>query len=129
MGCVPISIFRNCSGPNKLTKEKKMAAPAPAPCPREKEVKIAIDANGNIQVAPSTFHVGKSANEEVVWTCNVPFEVDFVESPFNDTQFTDQLRFSGLVRRSVLPSKTKRYKYTVTIAGYPPLDPDGQVDL
>jgi hypothetical protein len=105
-----------------------MAAPERGLSPREKQVTITI-ANGKITASPDTFHVSKSRNEEVVWTCAVPFEVDFAQSPFNDTQFTDQLRFSGLVRRSVLPSKTKRYKYTVTIAGYPPLDPDGQVDL
>jgi hypothetical protein len=63
----------------------------------------------------------------VVWTCAVPFEVDFVQSPFTDSQFTNQVRFSGLVRRNVLPSPNKRYKYTVTIGAYS-LDPDGQVD-
>ena len=104
-----------------------MATPAPALCSREKEVKITIDPSGNIKVVPDTFHVSKKDNEEVVWTCDVPFEVDFVQSPFTDSQFTDQLRFSGLVRRSVLHSDTKRYKYTVTIGAYS-LDPDGQVD-
>jgi hypothetical protein len=105
-----------------------MAAPARATCSREKEVKITIDSTGKITVDQQTFHVGKKDNEEVVWTCAVPFTVDFVESPFTDTQFNDQFHFSGLVRRSVLPSTTKRYKYTVSIAGYTALDPDGQVD-
>ena len=104
-----------------------MPAPARATASREKEVKITIDSSGNIQVTPSTFHVNKQDNEEVVWTCAVPFEVDFVESPFTDPQFSDQFPVSGLVRRSVLPSKTKHYKYTVTIGAYS-LDPDGQVD-
>ena len=104
-----------------------MATPAPALCSREKEVTITIDGNGNIKVTPSTFHVSKKDNEEVVWTCAVPFEVDFVQSPFTDSQFTNQVRFSGLVRRNVLPSPNKRYKYTVTIGAYS-LDPDGQVD-
>ena len=103
-----------------------MAAPERGLSPREKQVTITI-ANGKITASPDTFHVSKSRNEEVVWTCNVPFEVDFVESPFTDPQFTDQFRVSGLVRRSVLPSPNKRYKYTVTIGAYT-LDPDGQVD-
>jgi len=105
-----------------------MATPAPALCSREKEVKITIDPRGNIKVVPDTFHVSKKDNEEVVWTCNLPFEVDFVESPFTDPQFSDQFPVSGLVRRNVLPSANKRYKYTVNIAGYTALDPDGQVD-
>jgi hypothetical protein len=105
-----------------------MAAPARATSSREKEVKITIDPNGNIQVVPYTFHVSKKDNEEVVWTCDVAFTVDFEESPFTDTQFNEQFHFSGLVLRSVLPSTTKRYKYTVSIAGYTALDPDGQVD-
>ena len=80
-----------------------MAAPARATCSREKEVKITVDATG-INVVPDRFHVSKSGNEEVVWTCNVAFTVDFEESPFNDTQFNEQFHFSGLVLRSVLPS-------------------------
>jgi len=104
-----------------------MAAPKLAPCPREIVVTITI-VNGQITVSPDPFHVSKRRNEEVVWFYNNgSFEVDFVESPFNDTQFTDQLPVSGLVRRNVLPSKTKHYKYTVTIGAYSS-DPDGQVD-
>ena len=104
-----------------------MATPAPALCSREKEVTITIDGNGNIRVTPSTFHVSKKDNEEVVWTCNVAFTVDFEESPFYETQFNDQNPFSGLTRRSVLHSDIKYYKYTVTAGGHTK-DPDGQVD-
>jgi hypothetical protein len=103
-----------------------MTAPAPAPCPREKQVIITVDASG-IKVVPDRFHISKSRNEEVLWTCNVDFTVDFTESPFNDTQFNNQYPFSGLARRDVIPSATKLYKYTVT-AGGRQLDPDGQVD-
>ena len=51
-----------------------MAAPARATCSREKEVKITVDATGKITVSPDRFHVSKSGNEEVVWTCNVAFD-------------------------------------------------------
>jgi len=129
MGYVPISVFRNCSGPNKIKKENKMAAPAAAPCPREKQVTITIDPSGKIKVVPDTFHVSKSGNEEVVWIYSGKFVVDFRnDSPFCESQFNDQFPFSGVVRRSVQPGP-KRYKYTVTIPGYAPLDPDGQVDF
>ena len=103
-----------------------MAAPGRATCSREKEVKITVDATG-IKVVPDRFHVSKSGNEEVVWTCNVAFTVDFEESPFTETQFNDQYPFSGLVRRSVQHSTIKHYKYTVTAGGHKK-DPDGQVD-
>jgi hypothetical protein len=103
-----------------------MTAPAPAPCSREQQVIITADAGG-ITVKPDRFHISSARHEEVLWVCNVAFTVDFVESPFTDSQFNDQHPYSGLARRSVLPSTTKHYKYTVTAGGHVH-DPDGQVD-
>jgi hypothetical protein len=104
-----------------------MTAPAPAPCPREKLVTITVDANG-INVNPNTFRVSKSRHEEVLWTCNVDFTVEFVETPFNDSQYSKEYPFSGLVRRDVPAGTDRRFKYTVS-AGRHRLDPDGQVDF
>jgi hypothetical protein len=103
-----------------------MTAPAVAPYPREQQVIITVDANG-ITVQPERFHISKARHEEVWWICNVAFTLDFVESPFTDPQFNNQYPVSGLARRSVLPSTTKHYKYTVTAGGHV-YDPDGQVD-
>ena len=106
-----------------------MAAPGTATGPREKQVTITI-VNGQITVSPDPFHVSKSRNEEVEWIYNGKFVVDFgTDSPFCESQFNDQFPFSGPVGHKVKPSTTKHYKYTITIAGVPPLDPDGQVDL
>jgi hypothetical protein len=104
-----------------------MTAPAPALCPREKEVTITIDPSGSIKVVPDTFHVSKGRHEEVVWTCNVPFTLDFVDSPFHDTHFDNQDTYSGLVRRDVPAGTGKSFKYSVS-AGRHHVDPDGQVD-
>jgi hypothetical protein len=105
-----------------------MTAPAPAHRSREQEVKITTDSTG-IKVDPDTFHISKGRHEEVWWTCNVDFTVEFTETPFHDSHHNKGYPYSGLVRREVPAGTGKSFKYTVTIAGHPPLDPDGQVDL
>jgi hypothetical protein len=104
-------------------------------------VKIVINYDPNaegsnkITVSPSYFIVSKRDCEQLVWVCEEaglpgpPFNIDFTGkfgSPFYETQFSDQVPFSGLVRRNVLPDENKNYEYTVRI-GKTLLDPGGGV--
>jgi hypothetical protein len=104
-------------------------------------VKIVINYDPNaeeankITVSPSYFIVSKRDCEQLVWVCEEagqpgpPFNIDFTGkfgSPFYETQFSDQVPFSGLVRRNVLPDENKNYEYSVRI-GKTLLDPGGGV--
>jgi len=104
-------------------------------------VKIVISYDPNeeeakkITVSPPYFLVSKGECEQVEWVCEEagqpgpPFNVDFTGkfgSPFYESQFSDQVPFSGLVRRNVLPDENKNYEYTVRI-GKTLLDPGGGV--
>jgi len=84
------------------------------------------DPNEKIGVSPDPFQVSKGDCEQVKWVCvykesgtqGPPFTVDFKGengSPFYETQFSDEVPYSGLVRRDVLPFPDKIYEYTVRI--------------
>jgi hypothetical protein len=96
---------------------------------REKLVTITVDPGGLV-VSPDPFRVSKQDKHEVHWVCSPPsehFTVDFGnDSPFYESQFSDEYPYSGPVRRDVLPGP-KIYEYTVW-AGNKKLDPGGGVD-
>jgi hypothetical protein len=109
--------------------------------PTGKVVKIVITYDPNeedakkITVSPSYFLVSKGECEQLEWVCeeagqpSPAFNVDFTGkfgSPFYESQFSDQVPFSGLVRRNILPDENKNYEYTVRI-GKTLLDPGGGV--
>jgi len=87
-----------------------------------------------IKIYPETFWISKSRNEEVLWVCkqdhkhgrDACFSVYFEEvSPFANKKFSDDWTTSG--SSVVAADINKLYKYTVTVEGYPPLDPKGGV--
>jgi hypothetical protein len=111
------------------------------PLPTGAVVKIVIHYHPNeegskkITVSQQYFLVSKGECEQVEWVCEAdgqpgpPFNVDFTGkfgSPFYETQFSNEVPFSGLVRRNVLPDENKNYEYTVRI-GKALLDPGGGV--
>jgi hypothetical protein len=91
-----------------------------------------------IVVDKDPFYVSKAKDTsrlEVEWRCSSDFTVEFKNaSPFGQSQFTSKAGrvLSGPVIVSGddhLPEdERKNYKYTVKIAGRPPLDPGGIVD-
>jgi hypothetical protein len=97
---------------------------------REVLVKISVDAEGKISVDPDTFWVSKRANQEVKWIFedgDGKFLVDFEgESPFYESQFSQDSPLSGLVRRDILPHDHRTYEYSVWV-GDEKLDPGGGV--
>jgi hypothetical protein len=97
---------------------------------REVPVKISVDAEGRIFVDPEIFWVSKRANQEVRWILDQgdgKFLVDFGEdSPFYESQFSQDSPLSGLVRRDILPHDHRTYEYSVWV-GDEKLDPGGGV--
>jgi hypothetical protein len=129
---------------NESTAAKTQREKQEEPVPTGAVVKIVITYDPNeeeskkITVSPSYFLVSKRECEQVEWVCEKagqpgqpgpPFNVDFTGkfgSPFYESQFSDQVPFSGPVRRNVLPDENKNYEYTVRI-GKTLLDPGGGV--
>ena len=87
---------------------------------RIKTIEITLDEFKKPKIAPDfdLVVVDKTKGEEVVWVSDLPFRIDFEgESPFYESQF-DRTNFrSGLVRRGVLGSKFREYKYTIEVNG------------
>lgn len=97
----------------------------------EREVTVEISfKDGKISVQPDPFWVSKGANQEVRWRLNGgdgQFLVDFgADSPFYESQFSQDSPVSGLARRDVLPHDNRTYKYTVWV-GNVKLDPGGGI--
>jgi len=100
------------------------------PSNSDRNKKITVDAD------KETFWVSKSNCEQVHWSAKnkdgsspgPEFTVDFTGngSPFHHTHFTQDVPFSGLVRREVLADQNKIYKYSIWI-GEAHLDPGGGV--
>ena len=98
---------------------------------QRKIVEISIKGD-EIEVAPDTFYISKSKQEEVLWVAtnpNLEFTVEFDkgDSPFYEVQFNKEFPASGLVRRGVLCDPQRKYKYTVRVEGYKPRDPGGVI--
>jgi len=105
------------------------------PWPEEKrEVTVEISVEGDkIQVEvegeQKPFWVSKQANQEVRWILKGggKFLVDFGDdSPFYESQFSQDSPVSGLVRRDILPNESRLYEYTVWV-GKLKKDPGGGV--
>lgn len=85
---------------------------------RVKRIVITFDKEGKPQVAKDQLEVAIYGSEEVMWVCDRPFRIDFKNvSPFYEDQFNQKYSRSGLVRRSVLPSKNRAYKYSIEANG------------
>lgn len=87
---------------------------------RVKEIKITVDSEGKPKVAKEHEIVDLSTkgNEEVLWVSSSRFRIDFESgSPFYEDQFDSEHARSGLIRRDVLPSETRIYKYTIDVKG------------
>jgi hypothetical protein len=106
--------------------------PRPVP-PREVTVEISVqkgEIHVNVEGQPKPFWVRKRDNQEVRWVLKGggEFLVDFKnDSPFYESQFSQESPVSGLVRRDILPSDSRLYKYTVFIPNVKELDPGGGV--
>jgi hypothetical protein len=97
---------------------------------RVKRVVIRLDNNQHPQIDEEneTIVLNRLRNEEILWISTEPFRIDFKEgSPFYEDQFDSTNAYSGLVRRSVLSSKNRIYKYSIEINGQI-LDPGVQID-
>jgi hypothetical protein len=93
---------------------------------RVKRIEIKLDENGKPYVSKENLKVTIDPNkyDEVIWFCDGPFRIDFKGgTPFNDDQFDETHRCSGLVKRSVLPSRDRPYEYTINVKGKT-LDPE-----
>ena len=90
---------------------------------RVKTIFITVDAQGKPQIAADqqVVTISSTNGEQVRWESDggVPFRVDFKTdaSPFYEDQFDEKSSHSGLVRRGVLPSEDRFYKYTIEING------------
>ena len=97
---------------------------------REVTVEIRFDGEIHVDAPNDPFWVSKKDNEEVRWILkggDGKFLVDFGhDSPFYESQFSQDSPVSGLVRRDVLPNSGRLYKYTVWVGGKK-LDPGGGV--
>lgn len=85
--------------------------------------------NGQIQVSQDPFRISKSNQDEVIWQATDPnlyFTIEFKESPFYESQFSNDYSASGLVRRSILADPQKVYEYTIRAGGIT-LDPGGVI--
>jgi hypothetical protein len=106
----------------------------PAASPREIQVFISLK-KGTITVSPDPFIVHKHEDQDIRWICTSDedpkegkFAVEFDnEGPFYQSQFSQDYPCSGLVRRNLVPDKTRIYKYTVRVGAHK-LDPGGGVD-
>jgi hypothetical protein len=97
---------------------------------RIKKVVITLDKHGKPQVNKEheVVVLNRLNNEEILWISTEPFRIDFMEgSPFYEDQFDSTNAYSGLVRRSVLKSNDRIYKYTIDIKGKI-LDPGIKID-
>lgn len=128
--------------PSREKGDDSRGTPQPTPTGREERVIITYEpSNPNskekIRVDKLNFWVSKGDCEQVRWVAensngSIPpprFTIDFNGkngSPFNYTQFSDQVPFSGLVRREVLADLGKNYEYTIRI-GEDSRDPGGGV--
>ncbi len=107
-----------------------MSAQATMQEERIKTVVIKIDKEGRPHVDDDLEIVvlNKTKNEEIRWTSTEPFRIDFFgDSPFYEDQFDHVYHQSGLVRRGVLSSPSRTYKYTIEVNGKK-LDPRVKVD-
>ncbi|MGH9762564.1 MAG: hypothetical protein ACREAC_17220 [Blastocatellia bacterium] len=107
-----------------------MSAQATMQEERIKTVVIKIDKEGRPHIEDDfeTVVLNKTKNEEIRWTSAEPFRIDFHgDSPFYEDQFNHVHTQSGLVRRGVLSSRERTYKYTIEINGKK-LDPRVKVD-
>ncbi len=87
---------------------------------RVKTIKITLNKEGKPQVreGQGTVFVDSTKDEEVIWVSKFPFRIDFKEgTPFYEDQFNQNHRRSGLVRRGVLASRVRYYKYTIEVKG------------
>jgi len=87
---------------------------------RVKQVEITVDKKGTPQVTAGfqAVTIDRTKDEEVIWVSDLPFRIDFNgESPFYESQFDHKNRRSGLVRRGVISSRVRGYKYTIEIGG------------
>lgn len=106
-----------------------MATPIKGPLTSPVPVQIYADP---IRANPDTFWVSVSNKEEIEWQCmqnhqhgnGKCFTIEFQETPFPGRIFQDHGARSGL---PVVPPGDKLYKYSVTIPGKQPLDPQGGV--
>ncbi len=87
---------------------------------RVKVIEITVDSKGNPKIADENkiLQLSRPHNEEVRWVSDLPFRIDFESgSPFYEDQFDHKYMQSGLVRRDVLPSEHRIYKYTIDVNG------------
>jgi hypothetical protein len=87
---------------------------------RVKRIEITLDKRKKPRVAAEylTVTINQAKGEEVQWVCDTPFRIDFKSgTPFYEDQFDQTHSRSGLVRRGVLPSQYRRYKYTIDVNG------------
>jgi len=87
---------------------------------RVKQIEITVDKKETPQVAAGLQDVtiDRTKDEEVIWVSDLPFRIDFNgESPFYESQFDHKNRRSGLVRRGVISSRVRGYKYTIEVEG------------
>ncbi len=95
-----------------------------------KIITITVQKGKITRVVPPHFQVRKLKDEMIVWKCDPPrekFLVDFKQdSPFYESQFSNNNPCSGLARRNLLTDTHRTYKYTV-YAGSKELDPDGKI--
>jgi len=87
---------------------------------RVKQIEITVDKQGKPHIAENLGAVtlNRTKDEEVAWVSELPFRIDFKgDSPFYESQFSEKERRSGLVRRGVIASEFREYKYTIEING------------
>lgn len=87
---------------------------------RVKQIEITVDKKGTPRVAEGfeAVTIDRTRDEEVIWVSDQPFRIDFNgESPFYESQFDHRNRRSGLVRRGVISSRFRCYKYTIEVEG------------
>jgi hypothetical protein len=109
-----------------LAEEGTMASPAWAH--EDKIQVVTIDSGGR---PDRDFKISKSRNEQVKWVGpkDVPFTVEFKgESPFYESQFSNDYPYSGSIRRVLLGNPKKKYHYCVQVGDKDPVDPSGVVD-
>ncbi len=87
---------------------------------RVKTIEITLDKKGRPHVpkGQETVFLDSKKDEEAIWVSKFPFRIDFQEgTPFYEDQFNQNHRRSGLVRRGVLASRVRHYKYTIEVNG------------
>jgi hypothetical protein len=93
---------------------------------------VRIDPRFEHFAEPETFVISKRGNGQVQWVAaeGVRFTVEFEgESPFYESQFSDESPYSGIIRRNVLGDRKKTYTYNVRIENDQRFaDPGGIID-